>query len=165
MGIGFSSVNGDVFSWASFSLLVEVARMRGIVGLDYAEKIENEFVHADNQDGTPVGMTYGKYTPDDISLRILRSYVSTFENYLIALAPTSLNSIGAARFTMTSKLFEPSITGLAGADVTSLGQCRVMARKNTHEEGTGALITEYTLKCMTIVQNGNVLYDATRGLT
>lgn len=162
--MSFVNLNGDIFSWASHELLCEVLKVRGLTGFDFAEKIENEYVRADNQDGTPIGMTYGEYTPDDISLRILRTFNDDFLNFLVALAPQSLNSYGAARFTLTSKLFEPSITGIAGASVTTLGQCRIVGKKDTREVGTGALITEYTIKCMNIVENGKTMYDATRGL-
>lgn len=159
-----SSVNGDIFSWQSCQFLAEVLKLRGITGLDFADKIENEYVDSDNQDGTPSGMTYGKYTPDDISLRVLRSRARAFEAYIASLALVPGSGIGAGRFTLTAKLYEPSITGIAGADITILGSTRIVGIKDTREVGTGALVTEYTCRCRTIKRNGLTLYDASRGL-
>jgi hypothetical protein len=109
-------------------------------------------------------MTYGNYRPDDVKLQVLRSKSRLFEAYVLTTSLIPATSLGAGRFTLSAKLFEPSITGIDGADVHTLEQCRIVGIANGHQKGTEALITEYTIRTMGILRNGIPLWDPTRGL-
>ena len=153
------SLNGDIYSWNSHELLIEVFKVRGATGLDFSESLDSQGVQADNQDGTNVGETYGTYKVETISLRVLRSYTAALLAYLTTLG---LGSYGSARFTMTSKLFEPALNPIPV--ITTFSNCRVIGKKDSREKGSGELITEFSVYARTLNENGQTLYDQTRGL-
>lgn len=152
------SINGDLYSWASHELLLAgIYKVRGCVALDFADKLDSQLVWADNQDGTPVGSTYGQYKADDTTVEILRTFSVAFEAQLAALG---IAATGSARFTMASKLYEPP----ANTDVTTLSKCRLLGQNDSRQKGTDALTTKYTIQITTIDRNGLTLFDRTRGL-
>lgn len=152
-------LNSKPFSATSCSWKIAFAPYVGVTALDYAEKRERKLVHASRKDGTPLGITNGKYMVDGISITMLRSSAQRLFEQLSILG---LGSYGDAQFPILATYSEP----LAPEPpiVVAIAGCVITGVKDTYAEGIDELVTVIDMMAMQITRNGLALYSRINGL-
>ena len=154
-------VNSIAFSWTSSSFKADNFPIAGIVKVDYAEKLDQEDVYANQKSGLPVAYTAGKYSVDGFTISQLKEDGATLLQYLAA--KSGVGAYGRAQWTFTAQCSEPWTPGQLPI-TTVASTCRIVGKKDTYDEGMGKLVTEFTIKSLQIVENGITLFDASRDL-
>lgn len=148
--------NQNFLSWYSCSFKVAGAPYRGILGVNFADKINASYVKGADKTGRPLGTTAGSYEPSNIGLKLLSDSASAFEGQIALLG---LGSLTSARWLLTVIEAEiPAIRNLTAVD------CRIVEVKDDRSEGNDASVTEYTIMPMEILRNGISLFDRKRVL-
>lgn len=156
-------INSRTYGWNSCTFSVDAMPTEGLVGMDYDEKLEVRVIYSNQQDGPPLGQTAGRYQVGRFPLRMLRDSARAFKLYLTSralLVPSG--SYGQALFSMGIQLSGKDAGDLLPS-TTIFSSCRVVGEKNTTEEGTGALVTEFDVGCLLILQDGVSLWNSTAG--
>ncbi len=155
-------LNDVVYSATSCSWLIAGAPFVGITALSYSEKRERKLVHASRKDGTPLGMTGGKYSVDSISMTMLRS---SFQRLVEILTPLGLGSYGDAKFPIIATYSEPfaTIQGVPPV-VVAIDSCRITGVKDSYQEGVDELVTEVEMMALAVTRNGLRLWSTVNGL-
>jgi hypothetical protein len=159
-------VNDTLLSWNSCRFIIAVQPYRGIKSLDFSDSLDAPYVYGSRRDGKPIGTTSGKYTPGDIKLVTLRDTADDITTMLTALALTKGGlSYGDARFPITVQADEiiPSGVGVP-VQTAMLETCRVIGVHDAHDEGSGELVTEFTLRALSITRNGKSLWSLARSV-
>lgn len=155
-------LNGTPYSATSCSWNIALAPFVGITALNYSEKRERKLVHASRKDGTPLGMTSGKYSVDACSFTMLRS---SYQRLIEILTPLGLGSYGDAEFPIVATYSEPKalLAGVLPITIAIQG-CRITGVKDSYQEGIDELVTEVDLMAMAITRNGLRLWSVVNGL-
>ena len=155
-------VNSRTYGWTSVSWSVDGMPSTGLVSIDWEESLETRTLYSNTQDGPPLGMSQGRYQIARFPIRMLKDSARMFKTYLTTQAALSLSpseSYGQAVFTMGLQLLGED-AGDFLPSTTVFGSCRVVGEKSSHEEGTGALVVEFSIACLLIEQDGNTLWNA-----
>jgi len=153
-------LNGRILSAKSCSFFVDFIPRRGIVAVNYKEKLEAEQVYDDSRTGTPVGSTSGRYSVESFSITMLRTAWADFMPYLTA---KGLGSMGAADFDFVAEYHEPNDP--LHTIVDALSHCRVVGIEDDYSEDIKALVTKLDLMANSLVRNGvHRLWDIKREL-
>jgi hypothetical protein len=155
-------LNGTIYSATSCSWVIALAPYVGIVSLDYEEKRERKLVHASRRDGTPLGMTSGKYSVGSFSMTMLRSSFQRLAEQLTALGA---GSYGDARFPVLATYSEP-LASIAGVKpiVIDIQGCAITGVKDSFAEGFEELLTEVQLSAISLTRNGLRLWSVVNGV-
>lgn len=155
-------LNDVPFSATSCSWNIAGAPFIGITALAYSEKRERKLVHASRKDGTPLGMTSGKYSVDSVSMTMLRS---SFQRLVELLTVLGIGSYGDARFPIVATYSEPlaSLAGVPPITVLISG-CRVTGVKDSYSEGIDEAVTEVEMMALTLRRNGSQLWSVVNGI-
>lgn len=148
-------VNDTVYSWNSTLHKIDNAPWTGILEVNWEEKLETKLVYAARRDGTPLGSPSGKYSVDGFTMKMLRDTANAFTDYLCT--KTGKRQYGRARFNYMLQVSEP-LPGLAPI-TASAGTCRVIGKKNAQAEGIDELVTEFSILCLTMTENGKSLWS------
>jgi len=151
-------LNDTIFSATSCSWDIALAPYVGVTALDYEEKRERKLVHASRRDGTPLGMTSGKYSIGSLKITMLRS---SFQRLIEDLSVLGLGSYGDARFPIIAKYFEP--LALIPPIVIAVDGARVTGAKDSYAEGIDELVTEVDMMAMSLTRNGLRLWSVVNG--
>ena len=150
-------LNDVPYSATSCSWLIAGAPYVGITSLSYGEKRERKLVHASRRDGTPLGITSGKYSIDGLSMTFLRS---SFQRLIEQLSVLGIGSYGDATFPIIAtysdvqaqiKGEKPIVIHIDGARITSV--------KDSRDEGFDELTTEVEMMAMAMTRNGLRLWS------
>lgn len=152
-------LNGVPYSWNSCIFAINGKPFTGILELSYEQKRERKVVYGAKRDGTPLGITSGKYSVASCSLKTLR--LTAFEIKAM-LTPLGLGSYGDASFSIALQVVEPSLTAVPITVVIS--GCVISGVKETQAEGVEELVTEFEITAETVVENGLVLFSRQRAL-
>jgi len=152
-------LNDIPFSATSCSWLFAGAPFVGITAVDFEDKRERKLVHASRKDGTPIGLTNGKYLPGQVVVTMLRS---SSQRLLELLTPLGFGSYGDARFPFIAKYQE--ILAPVPPVIVMVAGCRIAGVKETFAEGSDELLSVVTMDCLTITRNGLALYSRVNGL-
>jgi hypothetical protein len=154
-------VNDTIYSWNSCRFSIADMPYIGILSLDFADALDAPYVWGAKRSGRPLGTVSGKYTPQDVKLVTLRDTADDITTMLTALAVTTAlsSSYGKARFPVLLQVSEelPSGVGLPALTVL-LDTCRIVGVHETQDEGTEKLVTEFTIKPLSISRNGKTLW-------
>lgn len=155
-------LNGTPFSMTSCSWNFALAPFVGVTALNYSQKRERKIVHASRRDGTPLGMTNGKYMVDALSFTMLRS---SYQRLIEILTPLGLGSYGDAEFPIIATYSEPKalLAGVLPITVAIAG-CRITGEKDAYAEGIDELVTEVDCMAMAVTRNGARLWSVVNGL-
>jgi hypothetical protein len=152
--------NSTILSWNSFAFKIDGIPYNGIRGFDYEQKRERTVVHGARRDGRPLGKTSGKYSVPTCTLTCLRDTADKITTYLQA---KGLGSYGDAEFTFFAQYIEP-VLGATPITVVGTG-CTIDGEKDTNQEGTEAVLTEFEIGCLEIIKNGKSLASLRRALS
>ena len=154
-------LNDVPYSATSCSWFIAGAPFIGITALSYSEKRERKLVHASRKDGTPLGITSGKYSVDALSMTMLRS---SFQRLIELLTPLGLGSYGDARFPLIATYSEPLATAAGVLPVTiDIQGCRITGVKDSYQEGIDELVTEVDMMALALTRNGLRLWSVVNG--
>lgn len=155
-------LNDTIFSATSCSWNIALAPFVGITALDYAEKRDRKYVHASRKDGTPLGITNGKYSIDSLTMTMLRS---SFQRLIEILTVIGLGSYGDAKFPIVATYSEPFalLSGVPPITVAIQG-CRITGVKDSYAEGIDELVTEVEMKALALTRNGLRLWSVVNGI-
>jgi len=155
-------LNDTPFSATSCSWNIALAPFVGITALSYSEKRERKFVHASRKDGTPLGITNGKYSVDGLSMTMLRS---SFQRLIEILTVQGFGSYGDARFPIIATYSEP-LALLAGVPpiTVAVAGARITGVKDSYAEGIDELVTEVEMTALAITRNGLRLWSVINGI-
>lgn len=150
-------LNGTPFSATSCSWRFAGAPYVGITALSYEEKRESKLVHASRRDGTPLGITAGKYSLGAFTVTMLRTSFDILSGQLTALGK---GSYGDARFPFTAE-YSDIDAGAAGTPpiVILISGCKIVGVKEAYAEGIDELLTEVEMMGLTLVRNGKQLWS------
>jgi|HubBroStandDraft_6_1064221.scaffolds.fasta_scaffold525160_2 hypothetical protein len=148
-------INGTPISWGSTRSRVNGLGYVGFLEANWEESREGEYVHGQQPDGVPLGITTGLYKVDSFSFKTL---VDTGEQILQQLSlSASVNpvgfaagSFGDARFTYQLEIFEPAGPTM----MVTISGCKIEKRKLSNAKGTEALAYEFECKAQSIVTVG-----------
>ncbi len=153
-------LNGCVLSAKSCQFFLPApAPVRGIVAVNYKEKIEMENVYDDDRTGTPVGSTSGRYSLESFSITILKT---RWVELMPVLSALGLGSIGAARFPFVAEYSEP--LDPLHTIVDSIYPCRIIGIEDDYSEDIKALVVKLELSALGMTRNGQPLFDIKRAL-
>jgi hypothetical protein len=155
----FVRVNNTRYSWTSSRFLIEGIPTEGLVAVDYEHSRECDIVYASRQDGTPLGWTSGKYGVKSFKLKFLKEYAQAFKNFL---ATIGAGSFGDAEWTFLAQFVEPVLGSIPITLVAS--PCKVTAERASHEEGMSALLTEFDLAVLQVIEGATPLFSIVRAL-
>jgi hypothetical protein len=114
-------------------------------------------VYAAKRDGRPLGKTTGKYSVPTCTLTVLRD---TWDKMSTQLTLKGLGSFGDAEFAFISQFVEP-----LQAPITVIGTgCTIDGVKHTNQEGIDELVTEVTIGCLALLENGKSLASLIRAV-
>lgn len=155
-------VNDTILSWNSCVFTIAEAPYNGLKSLDFADGIEAPLVHAGRRDGRPLGTPSGKYSVGDVKLVVLRDTAMALR---VALTILGLGSYGRARFPILCQASEPIPSGVGPPvhDVL-IETCRIIGDHDAQDEGTGELVTEFTIRALQLTRNGMRLWDVTKSV-
>lgn len=155
-------LNDVPYSATSCAWSIALAPFVGITALDYEQKRERKLVHASRKDGTPLGMTNGKYSVGNLSITMLRS---SYQRLIEILTPLGLGSYGDARFPIIAQYSEPlaTLSGVLPITVAITG-CRIVGEKDGYQEGIDELVTQVDLMALAMTRNGLRLWSVVNGL-
>lgn len=159
----FVRLNGRPYSNKSCLFTIAAVPYVGILSMDYADKIEVALQHGANRDGTPLGMTAGKYSADPITMGMLADVFRKKFMPQLALLNAAIGSVGAlsmAQFPISVQFAELPMP----PDIDLISGCRFLGAKDSYSESADAMITELTIQPLTISRNGLTLYDRTRSI-
>lgn len=152
-------VNNTRYSWTSSSWSTFGVPTLGIVAWDFEETRERDIVYSNRQDGTPVGMTSGKYAVKGCKVKFLKEYGYRWRQQL---AIAGAGSYGDAEFPFGAQLVEPV---LGAIPITLVAwPCTVGARRASLEEGITAAVEEYDLTVLQLIEGGIPLWSIVRSL-
>ncbi len=158
-------MNGNILSNKSGQFYVDSIPRKGVVAVNYKEKLEAENVYDDDKSGTPVGSTSGRYSVESFSITLLRSSwncVGPTPGLMQYLTLKGLGSYGAARFSFMAEYSEP-LSPLQTI-VDSLSFCRIVGVEDDYSEDIKALVTKLDLMSLGMIRNGASLFDIKRSL-
>jgi hypothetical protein len=163
MGLGtpaFVSINRMRFGWQSSRFFADNMPLTGLIKITYSEKLDQEDVYDNTNDGTPVGYTYGQYSNDGFVLTFLKQDANSFTDYL---ALKSGRGWIGPEFAFAAQCDEPLTPG--AIPITLNGKtCRVVERKGGYEKGIAALTEEFLVKALSLSENGKTLFDRARNV-
>lgn len=153
-------IGSETWAWSSCSFTVDGFPTEGVVALDFEEKLEVRTVYSNRQDIAPLGQSAGRYQVAAFPLRMLRDSARALKAYLDATAKAKgLGSYGQATFTLGLQLTGRDV-GDSLPSTTYFASCRIVSEKPDQEEGTRALVTEFSVACLGIVKDGISLWNA-----
>jgi hypothetical protein len=162
-------LNGNILSAKSCKFYFDFIPRRGIVAVDYEEKLDSTDVYDDANDGGPVGSTAGQYSIESMSITFLRNSWNALgpkpglmqQLGLKAAASLAPGSYGLARFTFTAEYSEPIAPTHTVVD--TFFDCRVTGVKDSYAKGSEELVTVVSMKSLRMSRNGLTLYAPVRG--
>jgi hypothetical protein len=153
-------LNDVPYSATSCSWKFALAPFVGIVAFDYGQKRERKLVHASRKDGTPLGITGGKYSVDTLSVTFLRS---SYQRLCELLTPLGLGSYGDARIPILATYSEPLAIGVPPIIIAITG-ARITAEQDTFAEGIDELVTKVDFMATSMTRNGLRLFSVVNGI-
>jgi hypothetical protein len=164
----FVRVNDSIYSWNSCRFILGLTPYIGVKSLDFADSIDAPLVYAARRDGVPLGTPSGKYAVGDVKLVMLRDSADAWTSELALLAPAFgglPGDVGVTRFPIVVQVSEvvPSLVGLP-IQTSVLETCRIIGQHEAQDEGTGELVTEFTIRALQLTRNGKRLWSAARTL-
>lgn len=151
--------NGTAYSWPDHIFKINGARYVGLTALSYSEKRDRATVHAAKRDGTPMGMTTGKYEVESVSLTMLKASAILLKTTLALLG---LGSYGDPPFALSVTAVQNPVAGvlpLPPVEVTIWG-CHLIGNQNDLSEGTDASPVVLPIKALWVRENGLSLFAA-----
>jgi hypothetical protein len=160
----FLRAGGIQFNWNSTMSRVDGQLWRGIIKVDWGEKLDRETVYGQTQDGVPIGVTSGQYSVENFALTILAEYENQFTDYLAFEAP-GVPPIGRGlpgNWGQTGFLYqlitdEPLQIAAEPIALTT-GPMVATSRKQTVEQGTGKLAVEFGCWAQALTVNGKTMW-------
>lgn len=129
-----------IYSWRSTIHKIDGEPYEGIKACSYSEKLERKLVHAAKKDGTPLGMTPGKYTLESVSLTMLKDTANKLKRNLAEKAGNG--SYGGVEFNYDLQHVEP------GQDAISCSLIGLRFTGNKADEKEGVDESEVQIELM-----------------
>lgn len=153
-------INRTTWGWGSVIFTIDGSPNEGLVAADWEEQLEVRVVPSNVQDGPPLGMSAGRYQVGRFPIRMLTDSAVAFKGYLAKRGKAQgLGSYGSVVFSIAIQL-----SGLDAPDAlpstTVFSSCRIVGEKRVVEEGTGAVVTEFAVACLVIIQDGATLWNS-----
>lgn len=155
------------FSWNSFRFRLGGIASQRVSSIDFDEKVTDELIYGNRRDGTPQGVTAGKYEPGMVTMKfqIGEWYGEPGKGNVGLLTPLTLGkSVGLSDVECDSDLqwFEDGV-GSCGVNFPLL---RPVSMKDSHSIGTSGSEVEIGFRCIApIKRNGTQLASIIRSIT
>jgi hypothetical protein len=147
-------LNGVPLSWTSTKSRINGISYEGFLEVNIEESREGEYIHGQQPDGTPLGITSGLYKVDSFTFKTLADTGEMIcQQLALSTSPVSgpaAGSFGDARFTYQLEIFEPVGPTMM---ITVVG-AKIEKRKITTAKGTEAFAYEFTCKALTVQSVG-----------
>jgi hypothetical protein len=148
-------VNGTPLSWTSTRSRIDGLAYVGFLEVNWEESREGEYIHGQQPDGTPLGITSGLYKVDSFTFKTL---IDTGEQILQQLSLSAsvsplgvaAGSFGDARFVYQLEIFEPQGPTM----MLNINGCKIEKRKMSTAKGTEALAYEFECKASSVTTIG-----------
>lgn len=156
-------IGRTTWGWSSVIFSIDGSPCEGLVSADWEEQLELRVVASNVQDGPPLGMSGGRYQVGRFPIRVLTDTARALKKYLTAKAVASASS------SFMQGVFDASIqlSGLDAPDAlpstTVFSSCRIVGEKRVVEEGTGVVVTEFSIACLAIDSDGSTVFSALAG--
>jgi hypothetical protein len=136
------------YSWHSTTVRIASQKTQKLTSIDWGQKITDELVYAMRADGTPEGVTAGKWEPELLNMKMLVD--EWHGDSLLNLGFASLLSLGKAvgladtEFDIMIQRVEPVVTssGTGGVMTILFPVCRIVSTKEAEAEGVAASVID-----------------------
>ena len=154
-------INGNQYDWGSITIKVDAEVYSGFDQISYGDKRERTYSYGTGRHRAPRGRTGGKYTPEPVKLRGMRSTMQVLRAHLASKSPDG-RSYGNVEFPICVQYVEPgSATELPM--LVELERCVIVGDTTSDEENTDPSKEEVEISTMLVRRNGLSLFDASRG--
>lgn len=150
--------NSAIYSWHSSLFKLDNTPIRGVVAVDYEQRLDVTLLPSNQQDAEPLGMSAGAYSVPGFTIRMLRA---SAQAVIEAMSKKSADgrSYGAPFFSFLAQVREGSDAPIT----TSAPACRIVGKRDVFQEGVDELVTEFTIAALTLSENGRRLWQEPGG--
>ena len=147
---GLVRVGRTVASWTSSKFFINKNALTGIKNVQYEQKRTRKPVRSNVAGARPLGRPTGLYSVPTITVRQLREDAEQIATFLQS---PFVNVVGKDSYADSTFTFQASVNEhadpLAGVHMLASG-CTVDGRKTVYDQGSGALVEEWTISALWI---------------
>ena len=155
--IGFLNFNGVLVSWSHGRLTLDGDLFKGFTSLTYSDKLERSYGYGATPSHGPIGVTEGKYTPEQVKLKGMALSVSGLRDWIAARSPDGVSLNKAVPWNLVYQWDMGVGSPMQKVEIT---QCRIVENSATAEESPDPMFDEIAFMPMRIIRNGHTLYTA-----
>lgn len=152
-------INGNAVSWGSIVLKFGGERFSGFDQINYGHKLEVGKAYGMGPHHAPVARSKGKYVPEPVKIRGLKSSFRALRDTLAA-ASADGRSYGTVPFEAVVEYIEAGNTPI----LDELVRCRLVGETSNNEESPDPLKEEAELDIMYLLRDGKTMFDSSKGL-
>jgi hypothetical protein len=149
--------NDFVYSWHSSLFKFDNVPAKGIIGVNYEQRLDVTLLASNRQDGEPLGMSAGAYSVPGFTIRALRSTAQSILEVMAKKSPDG-RSYGVPFFSFLAQVSESGQRAITA----SAPECRIVGKRDFFDEGVDELVTEFTIAALTLSENGLRLWQASQ---
>jgi hypothetical protein len=148
-------INGNLYSWSSVEFHVGDERITGVTAVEYSDNRERTSAYGMNRAHAPIGQSAGKYATDPVKATLWKHTANALRKALAQLAGTG--GFGNVEFTIVVQYTENDL----GSVVDTIRRCTWGKQTSKAEENPEPLKEDVEFKCLSILWNGETLFDST----
>ena len=145
-------VNGNVIGWGSMTLKIGSERYTGVLELSYNDKRDRAYVYGLGPAQAPRGRTSGKYTMENVKIKVTKSTGVAIRDALARLSDSG-TCYGDPTFSGSVEYVERDDT----PEFVTFEDLVYISQSESHAEGIDALVEEIEMQAMRIYRNGLTL--------
>ena len=150
-------INGSLFSWSSVEFHIGDERITGVTAVEYGDNRERASAYGMNRSHAPIGQSHGKYQTDPVKVTVWKHTAKAIRE---ALARATAGGFGNAEFTIVVQYTETDL----GSVVDTIRRCTLAKQASKAEENPDPLKEDIEFKCLSILWNGESLFDSSSEL-
>lgn len=167
-------IGKKIFSWNSTKFRMASVASEKIRGIDWDQKITDELVYGNRRDGTPHGVTSGKYEPGQMKIKMLvDEWFGTglvLQGYLGLLTLGKSVGLADVEFDIQLQFFEEVVSPIPGAGggviTIYFPTCRIVGNAMSIAESVTASEVDIPIRVIDpIVANGTKLASLVRSFS
>lgn len=151
-------INGNVYSWSSVEFHIGDDRITGVTSIEYGDNRERTSAYGMNKSHAPIGQSAGKYQTDPVKITAWKHTARAIRKALKQIAGTG--GFGNAEFTIVVQYTEKDL----GSATDTIRRCTWAKGTSKAEESPDPLKEDIEMKCLSILWDGDSLFDSTDSL-